>query len=162
MAKKELEISQVIKPETVDLEVNSSFNKEQLLDYMISMLFNASIVNSQEEYLNSIYQRESMGPTYMGNYIAIPHGKCKAVVKPGIAFCRSKKSIFYPTEQGGGEVKLIFMLAIPEQMSGEEYIRVLAQLARLLVYPDFTDCLYQAKNYSEVITAIKEFEMKLE
>lgn len=158
----QLEISRVIRPETVDLNGNGIKDKESLLDHMISMMVRAGIVSSRREYLDAIYEREAMGPTYMGNFIAIPHGKCEAVKNPGIAFCRCNNGVFYHTDVGGGEVKLIFMLAIPAHMSGEEYMRVLAQLARLLVYPDFVDRLYEAQTYDEVVNAIKDCEKNLD
>jgi PTS system fructose-specific IIA component len=158
---KQLEISQVIKPETVDLSGRGIKDKKSLLDHMISMMFKAGIVVSEQEYLDAIYQREAMGPTYMGNFIAIPHGKCEAVKNPGIAFCRCSNGVFYHTDLGGGYVKLVFMLAIPAHVSGEEYMRVLAQLARLLVYPDFLDRLYKAQMYADVINAIRDCEKNL-
>lgn len=161
MTRKPLEFSQVIRPETVDLDGKNISDKETLLDHMITMLFNAGIVESKKEYMEAVSLRESMGPTYMGNFIAIPHGKSTAVKNPGVAFCRCDQGIFYHTDLGGGEVKLVFMLAIPERMSGEEYIRVLSQLARLLVYPDFTERLYAANTYHDVINAIQDCEKKL-
>lgn len=157
----QLEISRVIRPQTVDLDGNGIKDKESLLDHMISMMVRAGVVSSRQEYLDAIYEREAMGPTYMGNFIAIPHGKCEAVKNPAIAFCRCNNGVFYHTDMGGGEVKLIFMLAIPAHMSGEEYMRVLAQLARLLVYPDFVDRLYKAQTYDDVVNAIKDCEKNL-
>lgn len=162
MTTKKLEISQVIKPETVDLAGYGLKDKKSLLDHMISMMFKAGIVDSKNEYLEAIYEREAMGPTYMGNFIAIPHGKCAAVKNPGVAFCRCNDGVFYHTDLGGGEVKLVFMLAIPDHMNGEEYMRVLSQLARLLVYPEFTDRLYKARTYTDVINAIKDCEKNLD
>jgi mannitol/fructose-specific phosphotransferase system IIA component (Ntr-type) len=53
------------------------------------------------------------------------------------------------------------MLAIPGEMSGEEYIRVLSRLARLLIYEDFIAALYKAETYDDVIAAIKEGEKNL-
>lgn len=162
MTTKKIEISQVIKPETVDLAGYGLKDKKSLLDHMISMMFKAGIVDSKNEYLEAIYEREAMGPTYMGNFIAIPHGKCAAVKNPGVAFCRCNDGVFYHTDLGGGEVKLVFMLAIPDHMNGEEYMRVLSQLARLLVYPEFTDRLYKARTYIDVINGIKDCEKNLD
>ena len=154
----QLVISQVIQPDMVDLNLQDIKDKEQLLDVMITMFFDAGVIDSKEEFLKAIYEREALGPTYMGNCIAIPHGKSKTVKNPGVAFCRCGEGVFYHTDLGGGIVKLIFMLAIPDQMSGEEYIRVLSRLARLLVYEDFLNDLYQAKDYSDVMAAIKNGE----
>ena len=154
----QLVISQVIQPDTVDVNLQGIKDKEQLLDVMITMFYDAGVIDSKEEFLKAIYEREALGPTFMGNSIAIPHGKSKTVKSPGVAFCRCDEGVFYHTDLGGGEVKLVFMLAIPDQMSGEEYIRVLSRLARLLVYEDFVDDLYQAKDYSDVMAAIKNGE----
>lgn len=154
----QLVISQVIQPDTVDVNLQGIKDKEQLLDVMITMFYDAGVIDSKEEFLKAIYEREALGPTFMGNSIAIPHGKSKTVKSPGVAFCRCDEGVFYHTDLGGGVVKLVFMLAIPDQMSGEEYIRVLSRLARLLVYEDFVDDLYQAKDYSDVMAAIKNGE----
>ena len=54
------------------------------------------------------------------------------------------------------------MLAIPDQMSADDYIRILAKLARLLVYPDFISDLNRVKSYSHLIDAIKDCERLLE
>ena len=161
MATNKLDLSRVIKPETVDLNGGGFREKKDLLDHMITMLFNAGIVDSKEEFLKAIYVRESMGPTYMDNFIAIPHGKSKTVKSPGASFCRCTDGVFYDTQLGGGIVKLIFMLAIPEKMNAQEYIRILSRLARLLVHNEFIDSLYEANNYSDLLIAIQDGEKLL-
>ena len=44
----------------------------------------------------------------------------------------------------------------------DDYIRILAKLARLLVYPDFISDLNRVKSYSHLIDAIKDCERLLE
>jgi fructose-specific phosphotransferase system IIA component len=154
-------ISQVIRSDTVDLNLTGIKSKEQLLDTMISMFLRAGVIESREKFLEAIYEREALGPTYMDNCIAIPHGKSMTVKTPCVAFARCNEGVFYNTQLGGGIVKLIFMLAIPGEMSGEEYIRVLSRLARLLIYEDFIAALYKAETYDDVIAAIKEGEKNL-
>ena len=154
-------ISQVIRSDTVDLNLTGIKSKEQLLDIMISMFLKAGVIESREKFLEAIYEREALGPTYMDNCIAIPHGKSTTVKTPCVAFARCNEGVFYNTQLGGGIVKLIFMLAIPGEMSGEEYIRVLSRLARLLIYEDFIAALYRAETYDDVIAAIKEGEKNL-
>jgi mannitol/fructose-specific phosphotransferase system IIA component (Ntr-type) len=56
----QLEISRVIRPQTVDLDGNGIKDKESLLDHMISMMVRAGIVSSRQEYLDAIYEREAM------------------------------------------------------------------------------------------------------
>jgi mannitol/fructose-specific phosphotransferase system IIA component (Ntr-type) len=53
---------------------------------------------------------------------------------------------------------LTFLLAVPNHMSADAYIAVLARLARLLIHEEFRESLYHAKNYKDVIKAVKEGE----
>lgn len=154
-------ISQVIRPDTVDLHLKGIKDKQHLLDTMIEKFYAAGVIESREEFLKAIYEREALGPTYMDNFIAIPHGKSNTVKIPAVAFGRCDDGVYYDTQLGGGIVKLVFMLAIPGEMSAEEYIRVLSRLARLLIYEDFVKDLYRAQTYSDVIAAIKEGEKVL-
>jgi fructose PTS system EIIA component len=155
-------ISDVITPKMVDLTVSSFGGKDEVFRHLISLLFSAGAISSEEEFLNAIYGRESLGPTYMGEFIAIPHGKSTCVTRTAIAFCRCAESFFYTTDDGGGDVKLVFMLAIPDRMSANEYIRLLSRLARLLVYSEFVTALYEAQQYEDVIQAIEQYEVLLD
>ena len=155
-------ISDVITPAVVDLNVGTIANKDDLFRHMTSLLHKAGAIDSQQEFLNAIYERESLGPTYMGDFIAVPHGKSPTVKKSAIAFCRCDAGFFYETQDDGGQVKLAFMLAVPEQMTGDEYIEILSRLARLLVYPEFVEALFNASEYYDVVKAIQQCEVLLD
>ena len=102
-----------------------------------------------------------MGPTYMSDFIAFPHAKSNSVVSAGVAFGRSLKGIFYESGDGGGLVKLIFLIAIPEEMGASAYINVLKNLARLLMREEFRKALLATENYDEVIEAVQHHEALL-
>jgi len=157
-----LKISEVIRPETVDLHLNQVENKDQAIHYLAGLLETAGLLEDKQAYVDSVYERELMGPTFMENFIAIPHGKCNAVKEAGIAFGRSQKGFDYQTALGGGTAKLVFLLAIPNRMSGDAYMAVLARLARLLVHAEFREELYSANNYDDVLQAIINGEKLLE
>ena len=42
-------------------------------------------INDEEAYRKQVYAREEESTTGIGEGIAIPHGKCDAVEKPGLA-----------------------------------------------------------------------------
>ena len=154
--------SDVISDETVDLALEVPKDKNALLNYMVSLLKNVDAIASTEEFIDSIYERESLGPTYMGDFIAIPHGKSETVKKTAIAFCRCDEGFYYPTENGGGDVKLIFMLAIPGKMSCDDYIYLLSRLARLLVHKEFVNDLYKAEKFDDILESFEKFEPLLD
>jgi len=67
-----LKISEVILPKTVDLNLKNIGNKDQVIHYLAGLLDEAGLITNQQAYIDSVYERESMGPTYMENFIAIP------------------------------------------------------------------------------------------
>lgn len=158
----DLKISQVIQPRTVDLYLQNVHNKDEVIHYLADLLNKAGLLVSKDEYIHSVYEREQLGPTFMEHFIAIPHGKSDAVKEAGIAFGRSSEGFHYETALGGGTAKLIFLLAIPNRMSADAYIGVLARLARLLVHDEFRTALMNAVTYKDVITAIVNGENLLE
>jgi fructose-specific phosphotransferase system IIA component len=162
MAKGSLRIAEVIQPETVDLALNGIQDKDELIQYLIALLYRAGKIRSEEEFLRAVEEREALGPTFMENFIAIPHGKSDAVLQAGVAFGRSGEGIWYETQHGGGLAKLIFLLAIPDQMSPDAYIAVLARLARLLVHEEFRAELYAAAAYEDVLDAVRRGEALLD
>lgn len=158
----QLKISEVIRPETVDLELQGVNSKDEAIHFLAGLLYQAGLLTDKDLYIHDVYEREKQGPTYMENFIAIPHGKSDAVVEAGIAFGRSKEGYFYQTDNGGGIAKLTFLLAVPNRMSADAYMAVLARLARLLIHEEFCSDLYQAACYQDVITAIIKGESLLD
>lgn len=157
----DFQISNVILPETVDLNIDNFKCKDELFQYMASLFKKAGKIKSEEKYLESLYEREGIGSTYMGNNIAIPHGKSDTVVSPTIAFCRSTKGITYGSHDEIGTAKIIFMLAIPKSTAPDDYIKVLSTLARLMIHEEFMSALYKAEDYDDVINAVKTTEVLL-
>lgn len=162
MNENNLKIREVIRPDTIDLDLTYIKNKDEVIHYLANLLDHAGLLTDKKKYIESVYEREQMGPTFMEHFIAIPHGKSDAVKEAGIAFGRSLKGFHYDTSMGGGTAKLIFLLAIPNRFSGDAYMAVLARLARLLVHEDFRYGLMRAKNYDDVMKAIIDGETLLE
>ncbi|MGI9951890.1 PTS sugar transporter subunit IIA [Moorellaceae bacterium AZ2] len=159
----ELRIAEVILPETTELElVGIEGGKDALFRTMVSLLYRAGKIRCEDAFLKAVYAREALGSTYMGNHIAIPHGKSDTVVSPTIAFCRSQQGILYETVPEPKYANLIFMLAVPDRTGPDEYIKVLARLARLLIHDEVIKGLYAAKSYSDVIEVLKAGERVLD
>ena len=79
-----MEFTEVLKPETIVTHLNVK-DKAEALDAMADLFVNAGIVDDKEQYIKDVYEREAVGETGIGDYIAIPHGKSTAVVTPGVA-----------------------------------------------------------------------------
>lgn len=60
-------------------------DKSQTLDAAVSLMTRSGKINDEEAYRKQVYAREEESTTGIGEGIAIPHGKCDAVEKPGLA-----------------------------------------------------------------------------
>lgn len=150
-------LAEVLVKEAVVLDQEPFASKDDMFDFMASKFVEAGIVTDKEAYKKALYVREEMGSTYMGSFIGLPHGKCDEVVKPGIGFCRCKDTFKYQSFGEEGDVKYVFMLAIAGTQSGDQYMRVLATLAGLLVHPEFIDAIDKCQSYEELLQKVDEF-----
>ena len=133
-------------------------DKETMFETLAAKFEAAGIVTDAKQYIKALEERETLGSTYMGNMIALPHGKCDAVVKLGIGFCRCKQTFRYCSHDEEGDVRYVFMLAIAANQSSDQYLRVLATLAGLLTHEEFIEVLEHAQSYEEIIQAINTLQ----
>jgi fructose PTS system EIIA component len=156
-----MRISEVIQPETIDLDLQGINCKEDVISCLADKLNAAGLLLDKDTYIKSVYEREDMGSTYMGYDIAIPHGKSPGVREAGIAFGRSTEGFEYISQDDKAIVRLVFLLAIPDRTSPDAYMAVLAKLARLLVHEEFREALKEAVNYEDVLKAMIDCEALL-
>lgn len=60
-------------------------SKSEALDQMVALMVKSGKIRDEEAYKKQVYLREEESTTGIGEGIAIPHGKCDAVEKPGLA-----------------------------------------------------------------------------
>jgi PTS system fructose-specific IIA component len=156
-----MRISEVIQPKTIDLDLQDINCKDDVIRCLAEKLNDAGLLLDKAAYIESVYAREEMGSTYMGYNIAIPHGKSPGVREAGIAFGRSTDGFEYISQDDKAIVHLVFLLAIPDRTSADDYMAVLAKLARLLVHEEFRDALKAADNYKDVFQAMIDCETLL-
>ena len=57
--------------------------KSETLDMAVDLMVKSEKISDREAYRKQVYLREEESTTGIGEGIAIPHGKCDAVKKPG-------------------------------------------------------------------------------
>ncbi|MBA4398645.1 MAG: PTS fructose transporter subunit IIA [Anaerolinea sp.] len=158
MQETDLLLSQVILPEAVDFELKGLTRKEEVIEHLAARLEQAGALSSASEFVAAVYHREKQGPTYMNYQVAFPHGKSPSVLQAAFAFGRSPDGIQYDSDFGGGLARLIFLIAIPEEMQATAYINVLKRLARLLLLESFREEALQVDSYEALIAAVQRCE----
>ena len=64
---------------------SSPKTKSEALDQAVALMTKSGKINDEEAYRSQVYAREEESTTGIGEGIAIPHGKCDAVSRPGLA-----------------------------------------------------------------------------
>ena len=142
-----MKINDILLKELMIMDLQGT-TKEGVIDEMISGLSANGIINDAAVYKEGIMKRESQTSTGLGDGIAMPHAKNKAVVKPAVVFAKSAAGVDYASLDGQ-PAHLFFMIAAPEG-ANNVHLEVLASLSRLLINPDFTASLKKAKTPEEV------------
>ena len=139
------------------IEIGSSYkDKDKLLKNAVKLMCRSGIINNEKEYLNSVLEREKESTTGVGNGIAIPHGRCKAVDKAGLAAIVLNKPVEYEALDNK-PVELLFLIAAPED-KGNVHLEILSKLAMMLMDQEFTFKLKNSRTAEEFIRVIDEAE----
>ncbi|MCG9676708.1 fructose PTS transporter subunit IIA [Vibrio coralliilyticus] len=108
-------------------------------------------LTDKSQFLEAVLKREDEGPTALGEYLAVPHGKSAAVTEPVFACAFVKDEMMWKGLDGDEPVTMIFLLAIPPAEAGSTHMEVLTTLTSSLVDDDFRDQLVAAKSSKEVM-----------
>lgn len=127
-------------------------SKKEALDQMVALMVKSGKINDEEAYRRQVYAREEESTTGIGEGIAIPHGKCDAVSKPGLAAMVVKDGVDFDSLDGE-PVNLIFLIAAPNTKDNI-HLDVLSKLSVLLMDEEFSAALRNAKSVDEFMEII--------
>ncbi|CAM3872148.1 PTS fructose transporter subunit IIC [Bacillus wiedmannii] len=154
-----MKITELLKRDTVIMNLTAS-NKEAVIDELVEKLDGANRLNSKAEFKEAILKRESQSTTGIGEGIAIPHAKTKAVKQPAICFGRSVSGINYESLDGQS-AHLFFMIAASEG-ANNTHLETLSRLSTLLMDEGFRKQLLEAKDEEELLRLFDEKENEKE
>ena len=109
----------------LDLDVA---NKKRVFE-QVGLLFENNHGISRIVVYDSLFAREKLGSTGLGQGIAIPHGRIKGLPEALGAFVRTKASIPFDSPDGRG-VSQIFVLLVPERAT-DRHLQILSELAQM-------------------------------
>ena len=150
-----MKITELLKKESVELDVKVS-GKEAAIDRLVDLMGRGGRLLDKAAYKEEILKREAHGSTAVGEGIAIPHGKTKAVKEAGLAAIVVPEGVDYEAFDGA-PVKLIFMIAAPEG-GADLHLEALSKLSTLLMDPDFREDLMNAGSKEEFLKVIDDKE----
>jgi len=142
-------------PELIKIGLEAE-DKDEVFEEMVDQFCQAAKVNSRDEILEALHERESKMSTGIHKGIAVPHGKTNAIENIRGVLGISRKGIDYDALDGQ-PVYILFMLLAPQKDS-EVHLRLLKRLAALLDNPQFYAELLAQNDPHNVQKIIKKFE----
>ena len=79
-----MKITDLLEQKAIKLNALAS-SKEEVLNQMINLISQTGNISNKQEFKETVFKREKEGTTGIGEGIAIPHGKSRAVKKACLA-----------------------------------------------------------------------------
>ncbi|KOY19400.1 PTS mannitol transporter subunit IICBA, partial [Vibrio parahaemolyticus] len=120
-----------IQRENIHLGLKAA-NKEEAIRFAGNKL--VELGYAEPEYVDAMFEREALVPTYLGESIAVPHGTVEAkdrVKKTGIVICQYPSGIQF-TEDDDDVAKLVIGIAA----KNDEHIQVITTITNALDEPE--------------------------
>lgn len=135
-------ISKLLLPENILLDSEST-SKKRVFE-RVGLLFENSHQIARSQVFDSLFAREKLGSTGLGQGVAIPHGRVKNLREGIAAFIKTDNAIPFDAPDGQ-PVNLIFVLLVPERAT-DVHLQLLAELAQMFSDKAFREQLQSASD----------------
>ena len=137
----------LISPERINLSISAS-SKKRLLEKISEMLGDVIAGLDDSAVFQSLFDRERLGSTGVGNGVALPHGRLKGLDR-AVGACVILREEMDFDSIDGKPVRIVFALLVPEEAT-EEHLQLLAKLARIFGEKENREQMLNAKQGDEV------------
>ena len=120
-------VAKLLPPENVLPELAAS-SKKRLFE-QVGLVYQNRYGISNRLVFDSLFARERLGSTGLGQGVAIPHGRIKGLKEMIGVFVRLAQPVPFDAPDGK-PVSLAFVLLVPEQAT-EKHLEILSELAQM-------------------------------
>jgi len=120
-------VARILPVSHVSLDLQAS-SKKRLFE-QAGLLFENLDGIGRSLVFDSLFARERLGSTGLGQAVAIPHGRIKSLKEALGAFIRLAQPIPFDAPDGN-PVRLVFVLLVPEKAT-EKHLQILSELAQM-------------------------------
>ena len=136
----------------IDLDVGS---KKRVFEHA-GLLFENNHNIARSQVFDSLFAREKLGSTGLGQGVAIPHGRIKGIKDAIGALVRMREPIPFDAPDGA-PVGLIFVLLVPERAT-DLHLQILSELAQMFSDQSFRERLASAATADDAHRLISEWQ----
>ena len=145
----------ILSKEAIKTKIKAA-NKKQLLQDIASLASDIVGIPTMD-IAKSLQQREILGPTGIGNGVAIPHVKISGLTNICGFFSRLESPIDFDSADKQ-PVDLIFTLLAPDNNDGTEHLKALAMVSRMFSNKDIRLKLRSAENTESLFAILTSNE----
>ncbi len=131
-----------------DIVVNLEASSKKRVFEQAGLLFENNHGIAQSTVFDSLFAREKLGSTGLGQGVAIPHGRIKGLKTALGAFFRLAAPVPFDSPDGK-PVSLLFVLLVPET-ANELHLQILSELAQRFADRAFRDSLGAAADAAAI------------
>lgn len=139
-------IAKLLPPSNVVLDLEAT-SKKRVFE-QAGLLFENHQGIARSKVFDSLFARERLGSTGLGQGVAVPHGRIKGLREAIAAFIRLADPIPFDAPDGRPVAMLMFLL-VPEQAT-QQHLEILSELAQMLSDRNFRESLLAAPEASAV------------
>ncbi|RWZ29280.1 PTS 2-O-a-mannosyl-D-glycerate transporter subunit IIABC [Escherichia coli] len=137
--------------------LNARFtSREEAIHALTQRLAALGKISSTEQFLEEVYRRESLGPTALGEGLAVPHGKTAAVKEAAFAVATLSEALQWEGVDGPEAVDLVVLLAIPPNEAGTTHMQLLTALTTRLADDEIRARIQSATTPDELLSALDD------
>ena len=148
-----MRITDLLDVRSISLDVAPK-SKQEAIDAAVALMVKSGKINDEEAYKKQVYAREEESTTGIGEGIAIPHGKCDAVDRPGLSAMVIREGVDFDSLDGA-PVTLLFLIAAPNT-EDNVHLDVLSKLSMMLMDERFTESLRKAETPEQFLAIIDQ------
>jgi PTS system nitrogen regulatory IIA component len=120
-------VAKLLSPADVVLDLQVS-SKKRLFE-QVGLMFENQHALARSVVFDSLFARERLGSTGLGQGVAIPHGRIKGLKEALGAFIRVAQPVPFDAPDAN-PVTLVFVLLVPEKAT-EKHLQILSELAQM-------------------------------
>ncbi|MDX8380265.1 MAG: PTS sugar transporter subunit IIA [Gallionella sp.] len=135
-------ISKILTPDNILLDTEST-SKKRVFE-RVGLLFENQMQIARSQVFDSLFAREKLGSTGLGQGVAIPHGRIPKLREATATFVKTSHPIPFDAPDGQ-PVSLIFVLLVPE-LATDLHLQLLGELAQMFSDTTFRTALLKCED----------------
>ena len=150
-----MRLSQFLAEENIRQGLEGS-SKRELFREALAILHQQGLVTQPGKVLEDLEMREEIMSTGIGMGVAIPHAQSEGVARMHLSLWWPARPLDFAAVDGR-PVDLVFMILGPQDI-GNDHVKLLAKISRLLHGEGFRERIRKAEGAAEALAVIQDFD----